>query len=513
MTDKLRKDGQKEDIFLRVYVEPVRQGHTIAKVGPKLYGVLIAIAAYMDNKGQCYPGQETLANVCGCSRKTMNKYIKQLLEIKLDDGNPVLTREWENYSSGIRPVYTINPNAGIGIFDFKPEVGNTGLHSGKNGGVGNMGSQPYDNADNNDNDQNCPRVGNTGLQPHDNSDLNPAQSSQGLGTRSYKGVGNTGLQRVGNMGLHEEEPCKNNHTKEEPNKNNNITFGNDADPNPDKDIVGNYKRDKGEGNNCKNLKDFNTSKDVQNGLNVNTSKDANNSQGNFEGSNKGIEGSNKEVEGSKGKEGSAAPVKANESGEINCILKGACNANCSHECKGYKKANEELTAANVTEAITADNLAERLPAKARPEAIETIKEYCSNILANVESGKSLCLYGIFSEYKARNDDRTIKAHEVINNVLMTEYIKAKLTRCLKGEETPGDNLGIIIDTFNCTSEMWEQTPFLILACGRVTFVEETKEIIEGRKERGLPTIVTIIEDKHKFEDNIDGVELFDSFAY
>ena len=44
--------------------------------GSKL--VLLLLANYADEKGECYPSQKHLGEMCGCSRVTVNKHIQKL---------------------------------------------------------------------------------------------------------------------------------------------------------------------------------------------------------------------------------------------------------------------------------------------------------------------------------------------------------------------------------------------------------------------------------------------------
>tara|TARA_R100000995_G_C3454980_1_gene110073 strand:- start:147 stop:761 length:615 start_codon:yes stop_codon:yes gene_type:complete len=44
--------------------------------GSKL--VLIVLANYADEKGHCYPSQQHIADICACSRQSVNKYIAEL---------------------------------------------------------------------------------------------------------------------------------------------------------------------------------------------------------------------------------------------------------------------------------------------------------------------------------------------------------------------------------------------------------------------------------------------------
>lgn len=38
---------------------------------------------YADEKNSCYPSQEHISKLCGCTRESVNKHIKRLVKLKL----------------------------------------------------------------------------------------------------------------------------------------------------------------------------------------------------------------------------------------------------------------------------------------------------------------------------------------------------------------------------------------------------------------------------------------------
>lgn len=100
------------DVFFKVDVNAVKGG-LIAKIGFDGWATLTAIASFMNERGECYPTQETLAEVLGVTRQTVNGKVKKLLDFVLDDGSALMTRKF--VGSGLAKVsfYTINPNVGV----------------------------------------------------------------------------------------------------------------------------------------------------------------------------------------------------------------------------------------------------------------------------------------------------------------------------------------------------------------------------------------------------------------
>jgi hypothetical protein len=110
--------GKKETrIFVKMYVEAVHSG-LIADMGPERWQTLCVIAAFMDEKGECYPTQYAIAQRLDVARETANRRIKSLCEYRWQ-GRAVIEKvqsrdhekqTWDNVR------YTILPISGLKMF-------------------------------------------------------------------------------------------------------------------------------------------------------------------------------------------------------------------------------------------------------------------------------------------------------------------------------------------------------------------------------------------------------------
>lgn len=104
--------NEKDALFLKVSIENI-QGGIVATIGLREYAVLQVIASYTNNEGKCFPNQETLAEVCGVSKRQMIRLIDNLCEIRID-GNPILLRETKREGEKkTKNYYTVLPLAGM----------------------------------------------------------------------------------------------------------------------------------------------------------------------------------------------------------------------------------------------------------------------------------------------------------------------------------------------------------------------------------------------------------------
>jgi hypothetical protein len=111
--------GKKETrIFVKMYIEAVHSG-LIADMGPERWQTLCVIAAFMDEKGECYPTQYAIAQRLNVARETANRRIKSLCDYTWQD-RPVIKKvpqqrdhnkqTWDNVR------YTILPISGLKMF-------------------------------------------------------------------------------------------------------------------------------------------------------------------------------------------------------------------------------------------------------------------------------------------------------------------------------------------------------------------------------------------------------------
>jgi hypothetical protein len=99
------------EVTNNVYVEVFRSVFTsglVAELGPTNFTTLMALASTMNDKGECFPTQQKLANMIGVHKNTVNRYVNELLEVEFE-GKPLVTRKIVNLGRGkISSYYTIN---------------------------------------------------------------------------------------------------------------------------------------------------------------------------------------------------------------------------------------------------------------------------------------------------------------------------------------------------------------------------------------------------------------------
>nr|WP_279287040.1 helix-turn-helix domain-containing protein [Heliobacterium chlorum] len=128
-------------IYLKLYVSLFSSG-LVAELGTERTLTLLAIASFMNNKGECYPTQEQLAERLGMTRKTVSKHIRSLLEYRYQ-GRPLVLREKRRnprVSPNAYSIYTVLPLSQVAIFDSNIDsaMGNV-LPQGGNGETPPMG--------------------------------------------------------------------------------------------------------------------------------------------------------------------------------------------------------------------------------------------------------------------------------------------------------------------------------------------------------------------------------------
>jgi Helix-turn-helix domain len=114
----------KLNVYVRVYTSLFTSG-LVAKMGSNRFTTLMALASYMDEKGECYPTQIQLADAIGVHKNTINKYINELLEFEIE-GKPLVTRKKVNRGQGkISSYYKIHPLSQLAKFGGEIESINT----------------------------------------------------------------------------------------------------------------------------------------------------------------------------------------------------------------------------------------------------------------------------------------------------------------------------------------------------------------------------------------------------
>lgn len=110
----MEKDNINNGVFLKVHISLFTSG-IAARLG-KYLTTLLAIASYMDEKGECYPTQRQLAERTGTTKNLINRHIKALLDFEVD-GKPILTRRIVYNNRGYaNSIYTIHPISQVSIF-------------------------------------------------------------------------------------------------------------------------------------------------------------------------------------------------------------------------------------------------------------------------------------------------------------------------------------------------------------------------------------------------------------
>lgn len=104
------------NVFIRVYTSMFTSG-LVANMGANNFTTLMALASFMDEKGECYPTQVQLAERIGVHKNTINKYVNELLDFKVN-GQAIVTRQKINKGQGkIFSFYKIHPLSQLAKFD------------------------------------------------------------------------------------------------------------------------------------------------------------------------------------------------------------------------------------------------------------------------------------------------------------------------------------------------------------------------------------------------------------
>jgi DNA-binding MarR family transcriptional regulator len=101
----INEASKTQSVYLRVYSEMFTRG-IVKSLKPTNFTVLLAIASFMDEKGNCFPTQRQIAEITGLTLPTVNKAINELLEFTVD-GKPILKREFVQVGQFKQSYYTV----------------------------------------------------------------------------------------------------------------------------------------------------------------------------------------------------------------------------------------------------------------------------------------------------------------------------------------------------------------------------------------------------------------------
>lgn len=94
----LASSTKQDQTYVRVYNTIFTSG-IVKEIGTSGLTTLIALASFVDREGHCYPTQQQIAERIGCHKNTANKYVNDLLAVRID-GKPVVSRRKFNMGQG-----------------------------------------------------------------------------------------------------------------------------------------------------------------------------------------------------------------------------------------------------------------------------------------------------------------------------------------------------------------------------------------------------------------------------
>ncbi|GEK57136.1 helix-turn-helix domain-containing protein [Marinococcus halophilus] len=99
-------------MFYKVDIESIKNGLIKEVGGVKHFAVLSIIASYANDKGEAFPSQDTIGELIGFTRKTVNGVIKDLRSTDVE-GEPVLQILQEKTAKGRRNKYVLSQKLGL----------------------------------------------------------------------------------------------------------------------------------------------------------------------------------------------------------------------------------------------------------------------------------------------------------------------------------------------------------------------------------------------------------------
>lgn len=88
-TAKGKSNKSKDGLFIKAGIGAL-QSDLFKELDGASFKTLMLLSTYMDNKGECFPGEDTLAEILGIRRETVSRQISKLLKYRTPDGSPIL---------------------------------------------------------------------------------------------------------------------------------------------------------------------------------------------------------------------------------------------------------------------------------------------------------------------------------------------------------------------------------------------------------------------------------------
>jgi len=110
-------------IYVKLYREAYNSG-LLGALGAERWHTLCALAVHMNDRGECFPSQDSIAERLGIRRETVNRRIKALCDFRWN-GSPILTkqqRKSERSGQFTHTVYQLTADCGF-QFGKDEEVG------------------------------------------------------------------------------------------------------------------------------------------------------------------------------------------------------------------------------------------------------------------------------------------------------------------------------------------------------------------------------------------------------
>lgn len=103
-----------DDIYVKFYKSALTSG-LIGALGSERWQTLSALALFMNDRGECFPSQDLIAEYLNVRRETVNRRIKSLCDFRWH-GEPIITKELTKHPTKqtyYRVKYHIAKDAGF----------------------------------------------------------------------------------------------------------------------------------------------------------------------------------------------------------------------------------------------------------------------------------------------------------------------------------------------------------------------------------------------------------------